>query len=294
MSLAHAIVVKVTVGTVAAAVLVGGVSTVSVRRQHTATPAQQVSAGAGPMILAESAGTDAEVVVDPVAGTVQVLTRGEGAGAGAAGGASAKGGPAALGEQRRSPGAPVGPSRPAAGQAAVSVGGSGGFAGPTGASATVKVPSGGSETTPSDSAGSGTTSPDGSGNGSPTPGPAAPTPIVPAAPTALSGHSQGSFTVAVPGTGRISKELCLSGTAANRCQTITVPAVRPVDVTVAYSGNTGAQAPTFTPASCPGGVLVKVAGLTPGATLTLTVNGTKLSATVPERGAQQTASLCDA
>jgi hypothetical protein len=98
----------------------------------------------------------------------------------------------------------------------------------------------------------------------------------------------------VAGSDRVSKKLCVSGTAANKCQTITVPAVQPVDLTFTYSGNAGSEPPTFTPSSCPGGMAVTVAGLTPGATVTVSANGKQLSVTVPERSAHQTASLCDA
>ena len=129
---------------------------------------------------------------------------------------------------------------------------------------------------------------------SPGPAPALPATNVPPAPSSVAAHSEGSFTVVVPGSDRVSKKLCLSGTAANRCQTITVPALRPVELTVTFSGNAGTDKPTFTPATCRGGVAVNVAALTPGATVTVTVNGKALSATVRERGVQQAASLCDA
>lgn len=154
--------------------------------------------------------------------------------------------------------------------------------------------SGGSGTTPGGAPASGGNDPGGSVRISPGPAPTAPETNVPPAPSSLAAHSEGSFTVVVPGTDRVSKKLCLSGTAANKCQTITVPALQPVALTVTFSANTGTDKPTFAPASCPGGVSVSVAALTPGATVTVTVNGKALSATVRERGVQQTASLCDA
>ncbi|MDQ4069314.1 MAG: hypothetical protein M3203_07575 [Actinomycetota bacterium] len=92
----------------------------------------------------------------------------------------------------------------------------------------------------------------------------------------------------------MSKKLCLSGTAANGCETVTVPAVRPVELTLTYSGNAGAEAPKFTTARCDGGMSVGVSGLAPGATLTVIVEGKRVSAKVPNRSAGQTASLCDA
>jgi hypothetical protein len=116
----------------------------------------------------------------------------------------------------------------------------------------------------------------------------------PTAPSDVTAQGHGTFTVAVPGTGRVSKKVCLSGTAANKCQTVTVPAVQPVDLVVNYSGNAEATPPTFTPAACPGGIAVTVAGLTPGATLSATVNGKQVTGTVPERSPHQAVSLCDA
>ena len=299
MSLAHAVIVKIAIGTTATAVLAGGTAA-SVNRPS-ATPTPQATAGALSPVLAQTGGeTTFDAIVDPATGTVRLVPRADAGGAGAAGGASTKGGPEGRG----------GPAAPFAGTRASSNGGAGG--GPSGGSAsgggTVQAPSGGSlgagsgssggsggsGTTPGGAPGSGGNTPGGAVSISPGPAPTAPETNVPPAPSSLSAHSEGSFTVVVPGSDRVSKKLCLSGTVAIKCQTITVAAVRPVELTVAFSGNAGTDKATFTPASCPGGVSVTVAPLTPGATVTVTVNGKKtLSATVPERGVQQTASLCD-
>ena len=308
MSLAHAIIVKIAVGTTAAAVLGGGAAA-SVTRQS-ATPTRQAAAGALSPVPGETGETTFDAVVDPATGTVRLVSRADAAGTSGAGGATAKGGPAGRDGRQLSSGAPATPAAPLAGTRASSNGGAGG--GPSGGSAsgggTVQAPSGGSlgagsgssggsggsGTTPGGAPGSGGNTPVGSVSISPGPAPTAPKTNVPPAPSSLTAHSEGSFTVVVPGSDRVSKQLCLNGTAADKCQIITVPALKPVELTVNFSGNAGTDKPTFAPASCPGGVLVKVTALTPGAILKVTVNGKALSAKVQERGVQQTASLCDA
>ena len=314
MSLFNAVSIKIAVGTMAAAVLAGGTA-VSVNR-HSASPTRQAAAGALSPVRAETGGeTTFDAVVDPATGTVRLVTRAEAAGAGAAGGASAKGGAAGRGGRQPSSAAPATPAAPLPGtQASINAGvggsptagiGSGGgtvqapSGGSLGAGAGSSGGSGGSGSTPAGAPASGGNTPGGATPGgsvsiSPGPAPTAPQTDVPPAPSSLAAHSDGSFTVVVPGSDRVSKQLCLSGTAANKCQTITVPALRPVELTVSFSGNAGTDKPTFTPSTCPGGTSVKVAALTPGATVTVTVNGKVLSATVRERGVQQTASLCDA
>ena len=304
MSLANAVIVKIAVGTTAAAVLAGGTA-VSVNRSATPTP--QAAAGALSPVSQAGGESSFDAVVDPATGTVRLVARAEAAGAGATGGASTNGGAASRGGRQLSSGAPSTPAALLTGpSASTNAGAGGGTSGGSGSGGgTVQAPSGGSlGAGAGTSGGSGSTpgappqtsgnTPGGSVSISPGPAPTAPQTNVPSTPNSLGAHSEGSLTVVVPGTDRLSKRLCLSGTAANRCQTITVPALQPVEMTVTFSGNAGTDKPTFTPASCPGGVSVKVAALTPGATVTVTVNGKALSATVQERGVQQTASLCDA
>ena len=291
MPLARAAIAKLAVGATAAAVLVGGTATVAVRGNE--APAGGLSGHPGASADAEalSDGPEGmEVVVDPVTGMARLVPRPGGTGATAGAATGAKGAPGAGGQLSvgtplgSSPGqgallsAPVGElgDPPAGGSIGASPDGSGGSAG------------GGS------GGGSGGGTSPGGGGGVTTPGvPGVSAPGVPSAPQGVSAHSRGSFTLVVPGTDKVSKKLCLSGTAANRCQTITVPALRPVELTLSFTGNAGMQAPSFSNDQCPGGRSITVSGLTPGATVKVTANGRQLSATVPERGAGQTASLCD-
>lgn len=290
MSLANAVIVKIAVGTTAGVVLAGGTA-VSVNRRS-AAPTTQVAAGTQSPVSEIAGGSTFDAVVDPATGTVRLVARAE---------AAARGG------RQISSGAPATPAALLAGApASINAGAGGDTSGGSGSGGgTVQAPSGGSlgagagssggsGSTPGAAPHSGGNTPGGSVSISPGPAPTVPKTSVPPAPNSLATHGEGSLTVVVPGTDRVSKKLCLSGTAANKCQTITVPALQPVEMTVTFSGNAGIDRPTFTPASCPGGVSVNVAGLTPGAAVTVTVNGKALSATVPERGVQQTASLCDA
>ncbi len=140
--------------------------------------------------------------------------------------------------------------------------------------------------------GGGNTGGSGGNGGGTTPG----TPGLPAAPTVAapeSLHSHGSFTVAVPPTSGVSKQLCLSG-EVDHCQKITLPATPGTTLRVSYSGNASAKAPTFTPVSCRGGTGVTVSGVTPGTIVTVEVGSARLSVTLRQGERSQTASLCDA
>jgi hypothetical protein len=271
MSLANAFVAKVAVAATATAVLgVGGAAVVG-RQGHGPSARPHVAADGHAVLPTDGGGpTTGEVVIDPGTGALRLVTGGDEARAGVGTGARTTSGGSDPGRQ-----GPVGAQAPS-----VTAGGSAKAGSPVSGAGTITVPGvgGGAGATggtvpPGNSGGS----TGGGGNG-----------------TTASAYSQGSFTLTVPGTGRVSKQLCLSGTVANKCQTVTVPAVQPVQLTVSYSGNAGVDAPTFTTAPCAGGASVGVAGLTPGATVTVVVEGKRLSATVPERGAHQTASLCDA
>lgn len=118
---------------------------------------------------------------------------------------------------------------------------------------------------------------------------------VPAAPVGdgLSAFDHGSYSVVVPGTPGVSKQLCLSG-AVDRCRSVTVAPLAPTTVTVTYSSNISPQPPTFTLGQCAGGLSVGVAGLTPGATITVSAGTVERSAIVASKDTVQTASLCDA
>ena len=280
MSLAHAVIAKVAVGAAAAAVLAGAGAAVIVRQDQgpvRRTPA--VPAGQASLPSQGIASGDGEVVIDPGTGAVRLFTAAEGARAGAGAGARTTGRPGS-GAQ-----APAGiPAAPV-------------HAGGTAAAARPPSSLTGPITPPASGGGDVGGSPSGNSGGTGgSPGPASsvvPAVTAPAVPSSASAHSEGSFTVVVPGTAKVSKELCLSG-EVNRCHKVTVPALRPVELRVSYSGNAGVRAPTFTTAPCPGGLSVGVSGLTPGATVSATVEGRRVSATAPERGGRQTASLCDA
>ena len=306
MSLANALIAKLVVAAAATSVL--GVGTAAVVQRQDGAPGGRPRAEAGGQAVLPSGTNGAgaaggEVVIDPGTGALRLLTGPEEARAGVGAGTRTTGG---SGPGRQGPaGAPT-PAFAAGGSASVVTpgAGSGTVTVPgTGAGGTAGTAPGGSGGTGGGDTG-GSPPPGGSGGGTPPPqggwsvtapaAPGAPAVTRPTAPSSASAHSEGTFTLTVPGTGRVSKKLCLSGTAANRCQTITVPAVRPVELTVTYSGNAGVEAPRFTTAPCPGGASVGVSGLSPGATLAVVVEGRRVSVTVPERGAHQTASLCDA
>lgn len=108
----------------------------------------------------------------------------------------------------------------------------------------------------------------------------------------LAAFDHGRYTITIPGTAPITKQLCLSG-AVDRCTTVSVGALEPVTFAVSYSSNISRTPPTFTPGLCSGGFTVTVAGLTPGATVTVSANGVQRSAVVPSRDVTQTASFCD-
>ena len=294
MSLANALVAKVVVGAAATAVLGVGVVAVVERQDGGPSARPHATAGEHAVLASDGRGSAAgEVVIDPGTGALRLLAGPEDARAGVGAGTRTTGGPV-LDRQ-----GPVGAPAPS-----VAAGGTVTAGSPGAGSGTITVPGVGAGgtvgTTPGGSGGTagrnggGTTSPGGSGGGTPPPQGGGWSVTAPSVPTGASAHSEGSFTLAVPGTGRISKKLCLSGTVANKCQTITVSALRPVELTVSYSGNAGVEAPTFSAARCEGGLSVGVSGLTPGATLSVVVEGRRVSPTVPERSAEQTASLCDA
>ena len=306
MSLANAFVAKVAVAATATAVLgVGGAAVVG-RQGHGPSARPHVAADGHAVLPSDGGGpTTGEVVIDPGTGALRLVTGGDEARAGVGTGARTTSGGSDPGRQgpvgAQAPSVTAGGSAkagsPVSGAGTITVPGVGGGAGATGGTVPPgnsggSTGGGGNGTTGGSTPGDG-----GSGGGwsvtAPT-APNAPAVTTPGAPSSASAYSQGSFTLTVPGTGRVSKQLCLSGTVANKCQTVTVPAVQPVQLTVSYSGNAGVDAPTFTTAPCAGGASVGVAGLTPGATVTVVVEGKRLSATVPERGAHQTASLCDA
>ena len=110
MSLSQAVIVKIAVGTTAAALMAGGTAA-SVNRQS-ATTTRQAAAGALSPVPVETGGktTSFDAVVDPATGTVRLVKGADAAGAGAAGGASAKGGPAGRGGRQLSSGAPATPA----------------------------------------------------------------------------------------------------------------------------------------------------------------------------------------
>jgi hypothetical protein len=286
MPLARAVLAKIAVGTSAAAVIVGGAATITVRHDQTAggVPGRSQAGSTLALVGTDGGGLGgSDVVVDPITGTVRLVPRAGGAGASSAGAAGANwsaGSGSQPSARAQLGGSANGTSRP------------GGPAGSSGGSSAGGDRTTGGGTGGSSSGGAGDRSPGGSGGSLPGVSDLS-APSAPSTPQGVSAHSHGSFTVAVPGTGTVSKRLCLSGTAVNKCQTITVPAVQPVNLTLSFAGSTGAQAPEFTPGSCPGGASVTVSGLTPGATVTVGMNGNQLSATVSERGASQTASLCD-
>lgn len=118
-------------------------------------------------------------------------------------------------------------------------------------------------------------------------------PAVPTAPSSVSLHRQGSYTLVVPGTPSVNKNLCLSG-EVNRCRNLSVPALQGATVTVRYSGNASASAPTFGVFPCEGGLGVTLSGITPGTSVTVEARGVSLTSTLGSREVSQSASFCDA
>lgn len=146
----------------------------------------------------------------------------------------------------------------------------------------------GSGGTPSPNSGPGAAS-DGGGSG----GPSVTAPTVPTAPGGVSLYRQGSYSLVVPGTPSVDKKLCLSG-EVDRCRTLSVPALQGVNVTVSYSANASASAPTFATFACPGGLGVTLSGITPGTNVTVEARGVAVTRTLGSREVSQSASLCDA
>lgn len=134
----------------------------------------------------------------------------------------------------------------------------------------------------------------------PTPMPSVPTTLpsfsgvtVPTVPSGVSLSREGSYTLVVPGTTAVSKQLCLKG-EVNKCQTVSVPALESQEVEVRYSGNASASVPNYSVGWCPGGLGVTVSGITPGTTVTVEARGVKVARTLGAREVAQSASLCDA
>ena len=134
----------------------------------------------------------------------------------------------------------------------------------------------------------------------PTPMPSVPTTLpsvsgvtVPTVPSGVSLSREGSYTLVVPGTTAVSKQLCLKG-EVNKCQTVSVPALESQEVKVRYSGNASASVPIYSVGRCPGGLGVTVSGITPGTTVTVEARGVKVARTLGATEVAQSASLCDA
>jgi len=126
------------------------------------------------------------------------------------------------------------------------------------------------------------------------PGLGIPVPAAPSAttPTGLAVYENGTYSVVVPGTAGDSQQLCLSGTLANKCRTVKVPPTKSVTLTISYSGNVSAPAPTFTVNRCDRGLQIGVNGLTPGSTVNASAEGSTLSANLTSSEVGQTASFC--
>jgi hypothetical protein len=107
-------------------------------------------------------------------------------------------------------------------------------------------------------------------------------------------YENGTYSVVVPGTAGDSQQLCLSGTLANKCRTVKVPATKSVTLTISYTGNASAPAPTFTVNRCDRGLQIGVNGLTPGSMVKANAEGTTLSADLSSTEVGQTASFCKA
>ena len=273
MSLGTPVLVKILSGVLASAVVVTGGVAVQRGGGDSSSHRTDVSAGGKG---AEARVDDTEVVIDPVTGARRVVK----AAGGEAKDAAQREGSAGISANGVSAGVQAGPL-------------SGGKGVPVSAGASVKpggipVVGGG---------GSG-----GSGSGGPGSGPAVGAPSVPlgvpvvAAPSTpgTSTYNQGTYQVVVPGLAGASKKLCLSGTLANKCQTVTVPAAKAMTLTVSYSSNTGSKPPTLTPSRCEGGLSVTVANLAQGAEISVSTEGAELSGEVATSEVTQTASLCDA
>lgn len=114
-------------------------------------------------------------------------------------------------------------------------------------------------------------------------------------PSEIHVHRSGSHTVVVPATEGDAQELCLKGTIANRCRTVTIPPTKAITLTFSYDGNASVTVPTFTVSPCKRGVEIAVQGLTPGSTVEAKAEGATLSAEVTGgREVRQAASFCKA
>ena len=122
-----------------------------------------------------------------------------------------------------------------------------------------------------------------------------PVPAAPSAttPTGVKVYESGTYSVVVPGTAGDAQQLCLSG-LVDKCRTVKVPATKSVTLTISYTGNASAPAPTFTVNRCDRGLQIGVNGLTPGSTVNTNAEGTTLSANLTSTEVGQTASFCKA
>ncbi|MDQ4145350.1 MAG: hypothetical protein M3198_16735 [Actinomycetota bacterium] len=119
-----------------------------------------------------------------------------------------------------------------------------------------------------------------------------------AAPSGASLYSNGSMTVYVPALGGQSWKLCV-GTEGEvqgqGCAQFKVLQTKALKLTVSYSGNASAKAPTFTTSNCPdgSGKALKVTGLTPGASVTATAGEESVTKNFDSKSQSVTASLCE-
>lgn len=123
------------------------------------------------------------------------------------------------------------------------------------------------------------------------------TPTVPTVPDVnidTSPFAEGSYTLLVPGTPAVSKRLCLSGSVTDSCVTVSVGALQPTTITVAYSARTGGELPTYSVASCSGGLVLTIGALTPGTSVTVSANDKSVTRQLGGNEYSETASLCDA
>jgi hypothetical protein len=70
-----------------------------------------------------------------------------------------------------------------------------------------------------------------------------------------SAAAEGSYTVVIPPTGGMSKELCLKGDV-NRCKTVTVSPTPGRTMVLRWAGNVGSTRPSFDVEPCPVGIAV--------------------------------------
>jgi hypothetical protein len=123
------------------------------------------------------------------------------------------------------------------------------------------------------------------------------TPVL-APPSGASLYSEGSMSVYVPAVGGQTWEVCASASGVvdrDRCVDVGVRETKPVKLTISYSGNASATAPTLTPGGCPAGQTghsISASGLTPGASVSATAGERTVTRTVESKGQSLTASFC--